>query len=481
MKYIAFIFALLVFVACSGDDGEAGLPPTTPPVKPVPPTEPEEPEEPVLPSDPTYNVRYAQNVEALNSMTIAAGDMVILADGTYNNKVINIKVNGTADKPIIIKAANEGKVIFTGSSRLMFSGSYTLFEGFWFKDVVLTEKVGIIEFRDASKSVANNCALRKCAISGKNTPLNDMQDYKWVSIYGENNAVENCSFVDKRNIGTLLVVWLTEGSTSAPAHKIKNNYFSRPNAIFKDGSEINGQETIRIGDSGTSMQRAESLVEGNVFYKCNGEMEAISNKSCFNTYRGNLFESCVATLTLRHGTDCVVEDNLFIGNNVAKSGGVRVIDANHRVKGNYMQNLKGQDYRAAICLIRGLPNSAPSGYFPARNCTIADNTIVDCYQGICANYGDSKMTLPVVTTSVANNIITNSTSSNTYVTVSMASSPNDIVPDITWQGNTIYQGKAGTNIPTQGLNIVTSPPPISSRTQQITAIKAAAGVSWSLN
>lgn len=483
MRYIAFIFAALVFVACSGGEGEGGLPPTTPPVKPTPPTEPTEPEEPVEPTDPTYNVRYVSSVEELNSMTIASGDMVILANGTYDNKTINIKASGTADKPIIVKAATAGKVIFTGSSRLLFSGSYMCFEGFWFKDVIPTTGA-VIEFRSSSNELANNCAVRKCAITGYNTHTfaNERVDYKWVSVFGFENVVEKCSFTDKRNMGTLLVVWLAKESSGQPVrHKIRNNYFSRPKSILgDDGKAMNGQETIRIGTSEFSMQRAECLVEGNVFYKCDGEVEAISNKSCFNTYHANLFENCAASLTLRHGTDCLVENNLFIGNGVKNSGGVRIIDKNHVVKSNYMENLKGNRARAAICLMRGYDGSPASGYFQVSNAVVKDNTIVNCYEGINANYGDEDaQVMPVVQSTISNNIVTSSNTTDLYVTVGLAKPPYNTAPDITWSGNRIYQGKKGDNVPEQGLIFESSPPPISSRVQQIAAIKAAAGVVWS--
>ena len=55
-------------------------------------------------------------------------------------------------------------------------------------------------------------------------------------------------------------------------------------------------ETIRIGDSQTSLLMGGCVVEKNLFEKCNGEAECISNKSCGNIYRENTFLEVSGTL-----------------------------------------------------------------------------------------------------------------------------------------------------------------------------------------
>ncbi|MDB4644342.1 hypothetical protein OAF59_01590 [bacterium] len=40
-------------------------------------------------------------------------------------------------------------------------------------------------------------------------------------------------------------------------------------------------------------------------------------------YRRNTFESCSGQLTLRHGNECIVEGNYFLGNGISgTSGGI---------------------------------------------------------------------------------------------------------------------------------------------------------------
>lgn len=90
------------------------------------------------------------------------------------------------------------------------------------------------------------------------------------------------------------------------------------NLIDQGGEELNGQEIIRIGTSDVSMTTAAVTVRGNIFEKCNGEIEIISNKSCGNVFTNNLFLNCKGTLTLRHGNNCTVAGNYFFGNGIAE-------------------------------------------------------------------------------------------------------------------------------------------------------------------
>ena len=54
-----------------------------------------------------------------------------------------------------------------------------------------------------------------------------------------------------------------------------------------------------------------TLVENNVFDKCNGEVEIISVKSGSNTLKGNTFIESRGTLTLRHGNGNKILENVF--------------------------------------------------------------------------------------------------------------------------------------------------------------------------
>ena len=116
----------------------------------------------------------------------------------------------------------------------------------------------LFRFRTSSSETAENCTLKNTAIINCN-PVDQTVDSKWVSLYGKNNRVINCSFENKTNMGTLLVVWLESGIV--PSHTIENNYFGYRNSnLDNSGNELNGQEIIRIGTSTVSMQTANVRV-----------------------------------------------------------------------------------------------------------------------------------------------------------------------------------------------------------------------------
>lgn len=318
----------------------------------------------------------------------APGDSIILADGEWTDADLHVGGQGAADKPITVKAQTPGGVRLTGASRLRVSGQHLHISGLWFDNCDQT-KSDIISFRFDSKQLASHCTLTDCAIT-QSTETRDNSERKWLSLYGSNHTIERCRFSGKTSKGTMLVVWLPEQGGDPVAHMIRGNMFAERPRLGKNGGEI-----IRIGDSKTSMQNAGCLVEFNWFKHCDGEVECISNKSCENTYRGNVFFECQGTLTLRHGNRCVVERNYFDGNMRRETGGIRIIGEDHRVLNNTLVRLTGDDARAAICFMNAERDPQLNGYWPLRNALIEGNTILDCRHGILIGYADDDADAPV--------------------------------------------------------------------------------------
>src|SRR6185503_2361487 len=126
-------------------------------------------------------------------------------------------------------------------------------------------------------------------------------------------------------------------------------------------------------------------------------------KSCGNVYRFNTFLDCAGMLTLRHGNRCRVEANFFLGRRKRGSGGVRVIGEGHEVVNNYIEEVE----EGGIWITSGIPDSPLNGYFQARDCIIAFNTMVDV-RGPCleldAGLGRSRRTLRPQNITIANNL-----------------------------------------------------------------------------
>lgn len=416
------------------------------------------------PKECVLRVSSAAEVAALGE--VAAGTEIVWTKGSYADQVITLQAAGTAEHPVRFRAEAPGEVCFTGTSRLVVKGSSVEVSGFWWQDPVAVKGKAILTFDRGS----TGCVARECAITGHNSEQRLDVDAKWVSLFGSGHTVERCSFLDKRNMGTLLVVWLEAGG-EAPRHHIVCNHFERPLTLFNaEGKAQNGQETIRIGDSRTSMQEAECTVEGNYFLRCHGEQaEIISNKSCGNLYRGNLFEQSHGTLTLRHGNRCWVTGNYFLGGGAEGSGGVRLIGEGHTVENNYMQGLRGSGYKSAICLVRGQSNPALSGYWQVKGCCVRNNIVVDCRYGICVNYGSSGQVMPVVETKIEQNVV--SLTQESDYSLYCVEEP---APQIEWLNNQLYGGRQhGVALPT-----LDTPPTLPRVEVAVDNIRRRAGVSW---
>lgn len=328
------------------------------------------------------------------------GDTILMANGAWTDIEIDFDTDGLENQPITLRAEVDGQVTLEGSSKLEIAGDYLIVQGLHFTNGSIAGGGHVISFRGSSSDLANHSRLTNCAITDYN-PASSSTNYKWVSVYGLHNRVDHCSFDGMNHIGVTLTVW---PGTGAPANhtRIDHNIF----ANHAEGDE-NGWETIRIGTSAVSMQESKTAVENNYFYKCDGEIETISNKTNGNIYRNNTFESNKGQLTLRHGNECWVEGNFFLGNGVSNTSGVRVIGEDHVVINNYFENLRGTSGRAALVFYNGVPDSPLNRYFQVKRALIAHNTFSGCREnfvvGLESSQGDT--TLPPLDCMIANNIV----------------------------------------------------------------------------
>jgi poly(beta-D-mannuronate) lyase len=350
----------------------------------------------------TFRVSDTQELDAALK-TAGPGDTLVMTDGIWKNVDLRFLGTGKPDAPITLRAQTPGKVILTGNSRLSIGGRYLVVEGLLFKDDAPTEEKSspVISFRGDGK-YSHHCRMTSCAVVDFSPP-DKTRDTRWVSLYGTHHRVDHCHFANKTNLGTTLVVWLNDPPEHEPNHhRIDHNRFwHRPEL------GMNGGETIRIGTSGRSMLNSRTMVDNNYFYRCNGEGEIISNKSCENVYRANTFVQCEGALTLRHGNRCTVDGNFFLGNQVRLTGGVRVIGEDHQVINNYFSGLRGDDYRAALTLMEGIRESESSGYLQVKRARVAFNTFVDNRQTFNLGFGTGRpgQVMPPVDCVVANNVV----------------------------------------------------------------------------
>ncbi|AWV98393.1 chondroitinase-B domain-containing protein [Arcticibacterium luteifluviistationis] len=330
------------------------------------------------------------------------GDIIIMANGVWKNTEILFSAKGTKSQPITLKAQEKGKVTLEESSNLRISGEYLIVKGLVFKNG-FSPTSEVISFRKDSKTLANNSRLTEVVIDNFNGPERyDVQ--AWTILYGKNNRVDHCSFINKRTQGVTLIVRLNTAESVENNHQIDHNYFGPRQNL---GS--NGGETLRIGTSHFSMMNSKSIVEYNYFDRCDGEHEIISNKSGQNTYRFNTFFECKGTLTMRHGNETHVEGNVFFGNGVSNTGGIRVINEKQTVINNYCEGLTGNRFRGALTVMNGVPNSPLNRYVSVKESKIEGNSLINCdHIELCAGSDSERSAIPQTTSLSRNLFVSNS-------------------------------------------------------------------------
>lgn len=344
----------------------------------------------------TYKVQTVAEFKAKVASGLNPNDTILLANGVWQNADLVFKGNGTQKQPIILAAETAGKVTLEGTSALRISGSFLVIDGLWFRNGGVNGAV--IEYRTSSNDIANDCRVTNSVIDNYNVS-DRTKESSWIQLWGKRNRLDHSYIGGKKNGGVTLAVNLNDARHQENFHRIDHNIFGERQPL---GS--NGGETIRIGVSTYSLTNSKTIVEDNYFYRCSGEVEIISIKSCENTIRRNVFYECEGGLVMRHGNRNLIEGNFFIGNNKPNTGGVRVINAGHRIVNNYFENLKGVRFRSAFTVMNGVPNSAINRYHQVHDVLIAYNTFVNCDHVTLAAGSDNERTARPLSTSFVFNV-----------------------------------------------------------------------------
>ncbi|MEG2803558.1 polysaccharide lyase 6 family protein [Stenotrophomonas sp.] len=326
---------------------------------------------------------------AAATRALQPGDTVILADGVWRDIDLLLRGTGKIGQPIKLTAQTPGKVILSGQSQLRLAGAYLEVSHLVFRDGWAPGSE-VVSFRASSKEWATHSRVTGVVIDGYNKPDRQQSD-NWVGLYGQHNRFDHNQLVGKTNAGTTLVVVRNATSGLDNRHRIDHNWFGpRPNL----GS--NGGETIRVGTSTDSQSSSNTVVENNWFEHCDGEVEIVSNKSGGNLYRGNVFFESRGSMVLRHGHGNVVERNVFLGNNKAHTGGVRVINRHQIVRDNYFEGIAGDNFAAALAVMAGTRDAPLNRYEQVDDALIERNSFINVRQVFLgAGLDDERNAMPV--------------------------------------------------------------------------------------
>ena len=328
------------------------------------------------------------------------GDTLTLADGEWRDFQIVFSGRGEAGRPITLTAQTPGKVILTGRSNLGMAGVYLVVSNLVFRDG-WSPTGEVVAFRKSRAERADYSRVTGVVIDGFSKPDRTETD-NWVALYGHHNRFDHGQISGKTNAGTTLVVIRDAEQGLENHHLIDHNYFGRRPVL---GS--NGGETIRVGTSHDSTSNSFTTVSENWFEHCAGEVEIVSNKSGGNVYRGNVFFESQGALVLRHGDGNLVEDNVFIGNGLPNTGGVRVINRRNTLRNNYMEGLAGTNFGSALTIMYGVPNSPVNRYVQVDGAVIENNSLVDTREMAFGAGLDAERTAPPVNSRFSRNLIVN--------------------------------------------------------------------------
>ncbi len=351
------------------------------------------------------------------------GTRIVLANGTWKDFEILLTGHGTEDAPITLTAETKGEVILSGQSNLRMAGKHLVVSGLVFRDGYSPTNA-VISFRRTQGDYAYHSRVTEVVIDRFNNPERYESD-SWVLMYGKHNRFDHNHLEGKSNRGVTMAVRLNSEDSLENHHRIDHNYFG-PRPVL--GS--NGGETLRIGTSHYSLSNSFTVVENNYFDRCDGEVEIISSKSGGNIIRGNLFFESRGTLTLRHGNDSVVENNVFLGNRVDHTGGIRVINKRQTVRNNYMYGLTGHRFGGGLVVMNGVPDSPINRYHQVEDSVIEHNSIIESDHIELAAGADEERSAPPITTRFSNNLIYNANNENVIAT-------HDDVSGITFANNVL--------------------------------------------
>ena len=170
------------------------------------------------------------------------GDLIAVADGEWHDQALKIRANGTAERPITVRATTLGKIVLSGESSLEIDGEHVIVSGLVFQDG--TGEGAAISIK------GQHCQVTECAVLGGR--------YKFfVHLFGRENRVDHCYLADKTSEGPTVQV---EAPGEPNGHRIDHNHFGPRPPLGR-----NGGESMRVGYSHQSMNNSRTLVEQNLF------------------------------------------------------------------------------------------------------------------------------------------------------------------------------------------------------------------------
>ncbi len=264
----------------------------------------------------------------INGLNTVAGDIVLLANGTYINANVVVGASG-----ITVGAFTSGGVTFNGSSTCSITGSNNVFTGFQYKN-------GNIGTGNLVEIYGNYNVITQCNFFSIVS-----HNYLHIRPGSQYTQITYCNLEAKpaNPDGSPLVTPCTGCGNAGPSIQISTsssviNYTRIRYCTFMNGignSGDFGNEPIRIGLGAEQLNVSAAVVEYCYFENVGpSDAETVSIKSVGNVVRYNTQNNNpLGSFSLRTGNNTAVYGNFFIN-----SGGVRIKEGSgHMIYNNYFQ------------------------------------------------------------------------------------------------------------------------------------------------
>mgnify|MGYP002379317015 CR=1 FL=1 len=355
-----------------------------------------------------WPVTSAADFNALNGR-LSPGDQIVLRAGNWSNQRIVLRANGSASRPILVRAERVGATRFSGTSSITLTGSHLFLHGVSFLGAVATSANKNAIVLGTTGSPCHGCAAVQVRIDDFNPVAAQAWAFKhnYVVVTGRDVTVSHSDFRNLRYHGNFVSVSPKE-TTPIRTHILRNYFADRPAPTGAPADKTNGNEVIYLGGSQVQTHQGHVLIENNLILRTGGDAEIITVKLADVILRNNTLRDNRGTLTLRHSARTLVEGNFFLGGATFPSGGgLRVIGPDHVVVNNYFEGIKGNSTNSPLVLMAGgspAPKDGDAGYVQMRNVLVAHNTFVNCEAGIALGAGSSsRYPLQAAATTIANN------------------------------------------------------------------------------
>jgi poly(beta-D-mannuronate) lyase len=258
-----------------------------------------------------------------------AGDCLVLADGNYPGLTITAK--GTADRPIVVRAANRGKAVMDGNVTMM-GAAYVVAEG--------------LAYTGMGSAIAQDC--ERCRITRSRFQLG----------VARATGMSKYTRIDRNEFGP------KNAGNGHYIHATESSEFSQIDRNYLHDATGGGtsRDAVSLGCCGPEFDYHDTgnVFEYNLMVNCSSDAEYISIKSSSNTVRYNTFRRNGGTLTLRAGRKNQIHGNFFFG-----GGGIRAYEDDHKIWNNYIET--GTALQA---------DGDGGGHAPLRRAIIVHNTFL---------------------------------------------------------------------------------------------------------